>query len=154
MQSASQHLDVIDKYIQAKLEENHSPFPSNLAPSVHINCFGVIPKKHQAGKWQLITDLFFSRRASINNAIDSMCSMRYITVDQVAQQAVYLGKGCLLAKIDIKAAYHSVPVSPDQCHYLGMSWKNQTYVDSMLPFGPMISSKNLQRNCRCLGMVH
>ena len=138
MQSASQHPDVIDKYIQAELEEDRikGPFHSHLAPSVHINRFGVIPKKHQAGKWRLITDLSFPEGASINDAIDStLCSLKYITVDQVAQQAVRLGKGSLLAKIDIKAAYRLVPVSPYQRHYLGMSWKNQIYVDSMLPFG-------------------
>ena len=74
--------------------------------------------------------------SSINDAIDSaLCSLKYITVDQVAQQAVRLGKGSLLAKIDIKAAYRLVPVSPYQHHYLGMSWKNQICVDSMLPFG-------------------
>ena len=87
MQSASQHLDVIDKYIQAKLKKNRikGPFHSHLAPSVHINRFGLFLKKHQAGKWRLITDLSFPEGASINDAIDStLCSRKYITVDKVA----------------------------------------------------------------------
>ena len=83
-----------------------------------------------------MADLSFPEGASINNAIGStLCLLKYITVDQVAQQAVRLGKGPLLAKIDIKVAYRLVPVSPYQRHYLGMFWKNQIYVDIMLPFG-------------------
>ena len=77
----------------------------------------------------------FPEGASVNDAIDpALCSLKCITVDQVAQQAILLGKGSLIAKIDIKAAYRLVPVAPQQRHYLGMSWKNQIYVDGMLPF--------------------
>jgi len=55
----------------------------------------------------------------MNDAIDpALCSLRYITVDQVARKAISLGKGGLIVKIDIKAAYHLIPVSPnvvEQC---------------------------------------
>ena len=53
----------------------------------------------------------------------------------MARQAVLIGKGSLIAKIDIKAAYRLISVAPHQRHYLGMAWKNQIYMDSMLPFG-------------------
>jgi len=56
-------------------------------------------------------------------------------VGQVARQAIALGPGSLIAKIDIKAAYHLVPVAPADHHYLGMEWRGQIYVDGMLPFG-------------------
>lgn len=137
MQSALQHLEVIENYFQKELlqEQIWGPFPPHLAPSVHINHFGVIPNKRQPGKRQLITDLSFPEGASINDAIDpALCPLKYITVNQVAQQAILLGKGSLIAKIDIKAAYRLILVAPQQRHFLGMSWKNQIYVDSMLPF--------------------
>ena len=82
MLSAAQHPDVIDDYLQAELQEHRirSPFLFHLAPSVHINHFGVIPKKHQPGKWRLI---MFSDGASVNDAIEpTLCSLKYITVDQ------------------------------------------------------------------------
>jgi len=60
--------------------------------------------------------------------------LKYITVDHVACQAVLLGKGSLLAKIDIKLANCLIPVSPFERHYLGISWRNQIFVDGMLPF--------------------
>ena len=46
-----------------------------------------------------------------------------------------MGKGSLLAKIDIKSAYRLASVSPLDCKWLGMCWKEQIYVDSKLPFG-------------------
>ena len=97
--------------------------------------FGVIPKKHQPGKCRLITDLSFSEGRSVNDAIDtSLCSLKYITVEQVAKKAVLLGRGSLIAKIDIKAAYCLIPVSPADRHYLGMRWKDKVYIDAKLPF--------------------
>ena len=53
----------------------------------------------------------------------------------MAEHAVQLGKGSLIAKIDVKSAYHLIPVSPADCHYLGTEWKGNIYVDAKLPFG-------------------
>ena len=112
------------------------PFPSSTAPCVHINRFGVIPKKHQPGKWRLITDLSFPEGASMNDAIDpSLCSLTYVTVDTVAAAATSLGRHSLLAKIDVKSAYQLIPVHPSDCKWLGMQWQGRIYVDAMLPFG-------------------
>ena len=55
--------------------------------------------------------------------------------EPVAKKALQLGRGLLIAKIDIKSAYRLVPVSPLDRHYLGMQWDGQIYVDRMLPFG-------------------
>ena len=46
-----------------------------------------------------------------------------------------LGRGALLAKLDLKNAYRNVPIHPDDCMLLGVQWKEQVYVDSALPFG-------------------
>ena len=46
-----------------------------------------------------------------------------------------LGKGTLLAKIDIKSAYRVVPVHPEDRPLLGMKFQGRTYADATLPFG-------------------
>jgi len=38
--------------------------------------------------------------------------LKYITVDQVAKKTVLLGRGSLIAKIDIKSAYQLIPAAP------------------------------------------
>ena len=81
-------------------------------------------------------DLSYTEGASVNDSIDSiLCSLNYITVSQVASKAMSLGKGSLIAKIDIKTAYWLIPVSLQDHSYLGMKWNDNIYVDGMLPFG-------------------
>ena len=46
-----------------------------------------------------------------------------------------LGRGTQLAKWDIKNAYRMVLVHPSDRELLGMSWKDQTFIDTVLPFG-------------------
>ena len=46
-----------------------------------------------------------------------------------------LGKGCLLAKLDLKEAYRAVPVHPSDQRLLAVRWAGSTYIDRALPFG-------------------
>ena len=59
---------------------------------------------------------------------------RYITVDKAVEQIRSLGKGTLLAKIDIKSAFRLLPVHPADRHLLAMKWHDHLYVDTCLPF--------------------
>ena len=138
MPSTSENSQVIEEYLRKKIEQGNiiGPFSPHLTPAIRINRFGVISKKHQPGKWQLITDLSFPEGKSVNDAIDpKLCSLKYITVDQVAKQAIALGEGSLIAKIDIKSAYRLIPVAPKDRLYLGMNWEGKVYIDGMLLFG-------------------
>ena len=53
-----------------------------------------------------------------------------------------LGHGTLLAKFDIKSAYCTITVHPEDRLLLGMRRNGNLYIDAMLPFGlrsaPMI----------------
>ena len=102
-------------------------------PNIQVSRFGVIPKRSQPGKWQLI---LVPPGFSVNDAIDSeMCSLKYLTVDDAAKLILSLGKGTLMAKLDIAHAYRNIRVHTDDHHLLGMMWNNQLFVDTVLPFG-------------------
>ena len=62
---------------------------------------------------------------SVNNVIDpEMSSLTYIKVDDVANQAAQMGKGTLMAKMDVEEAYRIIPIHPDNRppgHILGWS---------------------------------
>ena len=135
---AKQNPEVVSNYLQSELEEGNivGPLSSHSLPDLHINRIGAIPKKHQPGKWRLITDLSAPEGFSVNDTIDpQLCSLSYITVQEVAAKAVELGKGSLIAKIYIKSAYRLIPICPHDCKWLGIQWQDQIYVDGMLPFG-------------------
>ena len=138
MQSAREHPQIIDDYL---LEESTTgrilgPFSPHTILNIHINRLASYQKKSQVGKWRLITDLSFPEGHSINDAISAeLCTLQYISVDQVALAAMQMGQGALLAKTDIKAAYHLIPVHPGDRVWLGMKWNHLIYVDTRLPFG-------------------
>ena len=46
-----------------------------------------------------------------------------------------MGRGTLLAKVDIKHAFRLLPVHPADRHFLAMCWRNQIFTDTCLPFG-------------------
>ena len=139
MGSACLHPAVITDYIRKELSLGRlaGPFPEDSPPcELHINRFGVIPKGHNTGKWRLITDLSFPPGRSVNDGIDpSLCSLSYITVDQVVEVAMHFGREALLAKVDIESAYRLIPVHPHDRPLQAVRWEGQLYVDAMLPFG-------------------
>ena len=96
----------------------------------------IIPKKNKPGKWRLIVDLSSPEDASVNDGIEKeICSLSYTSVDAVADKVMALGRGAMLAKMDIKQAYRMVPIHPQDRRLLGMRWEGKVYVDKTLPFG-------------------
>ena len=75
----------------------------------------------------------------MNDGIDSqkIYSQSYIIVDDVMRMAAGIGKGALLAKVDIKSVYQLIPVHPDDILLLTMPWNGRVIIDAtcMLLFG-------------------
>ena len=113
MVSVYQHAEVVESYLMNELQLGHilGPFERRAIPPVHVSGFGVIPKRHQPDKWRLIMNLSSPDGNSVNDKIDrAACSLSYVTVDDIARAALQLGRRALIAKTDIKHAYHQVPV--------------------------------------------
>ena len=56
-------------------------------------------------------------------------------IDDVAALVAVLGRGSLLAKVDIESAYRLIPVHPQDRPLQAMVWEGQLFIDPMLPFG-------------------
>ena len=107
------------------------PLDNSYMLSTHISRFGVIPKSHQVNKWQLIVDLSHPVGFSVNDGIPRcLSSIKYITIDNAIQEILRLGRGTMLAKIDIKNAFRLLPEHPGDRHLLGMSWSDGIYIDT------------------------
>ena len=121
---ADAHPQVITEHIREEAAAGHffGQIAEDQAQFVHISKFGVISKGHIPGKWHLITDLSSPGGHSMNDGNNlTICSLTYITVDQVAAVATSLGVGSLFAKKkDIQSAYRIVSVHPQDRPLLGV----------------------------------
>ena len=136
--STGEHPEVVEQYLSKEITAGRiiGPFPEAHIPGLQVSRMSVIPKGHTPGKWRLITDLSFPAGRSVNDGIDpNLCSLQYTCVEKVARAAQSMGRGALLAKLDVQAAYRLIPVHPDDCPLLGIRWGDSYYVDEMLPFG-------------------
>jgi len=138
MLSAYEHPEVVSEYLGEECLQGRiaGPFQTPPCPHTQLSSFGVIPKRHQKDKWRLILDLSSPESHSINDGIDSnLCSLAYVSIDDIAQVIAHLGPGTLIAKTDVKHAYRQIPVHPEDRPLLGMRWKGNYYLDTVLPFG-------------------
>lgn len=138
MKSAKENPQVIDEYLvkECSLGRIVGPLNPTILPGVHISRFGVIPKKHAQNEWRMILDLSSPEGSSVNDGVDpALCSLTYPSVRDAIAEIARLGKGALLAKVDVKSAFRIVPVHPEDRLLLGMKWREQLFIDTTLPFG-------------------
>ena len=85
---------------------------------LQINHFGVIPKSNQLGKWQLTVDLLHPSGHSINDGIDpELYTLSYASMDDAIVTILCLGRGTLLAKLDLPNNFGT-----SRWHHYRVSW--------------------------------
>ena len=137
MVSAKQHATIVSAYLAEECASRRviGPFDPRVLPQVTTSYFGVIPKS-TPGKWRLILDLSSPEGRSVNDGISSeFCLLSYVGVEDAAREVVRLGRGSILAKVDVKSAYRNIPIHPQDRWLLGMPWEGGLFVDTALPFG-------------------
>ena len=137
MRSAKEQADVVTNYLQdERAQQRVIDPPFSGGRTAHLSPFGVIPKPRQPGKWRLILDLSSPHGHSVNDGIDPhLCSLSYSRVDDATTRILALGRGTLLAKMEIQSAYQLISVHLDDRHLLGMRWRRSVTLDAALPFG-------------------
>ena len=134
--SALQHSQVVNEALKNEVTEKRMAGPFNTPPYNNLRCsgIGVVPKKD--GGWRLINHLSAPKDNSINDFIDpEEFSLQYATIDDAIRLCHTLGRGALMAKVDLKHAFRLCPVRRDDWHLLGIHWDGKYYVDKCLPFG-------------------
>ena len=135
--SAIQQPEVVEAKISKEIDAGRiaGPFQN---PPFHRFCvspLGVVPKK-AAGEFRLIHHLSYPKGLSVNDGIPSeLSTVSYANIDDAIRLVKNAGKGCFLAKTDIKSAFCIIPINPKDYHLLGMEWNNLFYYDRCMPMG-------------------
>ncbi len=135
--SARQCHHKISEFVAAECAAGRmlGPFEPLLVPMVHTSKIGAVSKS-TPGQYRLIVDLSSPSGHSVNDGIaTNRCSLTYVSVQEAAQRVLRLGRGALLAKVDIRSAYRNLPVHPDDRWLLGLRWEGGIFIDTVLPFG-------------------
>lgn len=136
LRSASEQPAAIDAYIasEVKVGRQAGPFPTPPMPNLIVSPLGTVPKDKGASH-RVIHHLSYPHGGdSVNSKIEEMeCVLA--SFDQGADLVRLAGRGALMTKIDIKAAYRCIPVRPADWHLLGMRWRGNYYYEKSLPFG-------------------
>ena len=136
LKSALEHPTVINDELMKEMKSQRIAGPFDTPPLPNLQCsgVGVVPKK--TGGWRMIMHLSAPLDNSINDGISKEeFTLRYSTVDDAVRIIRELGPNTLLAKMDIKSAFRTIPVRPEDRELLGIYWQQKYYVDCCLPFG-------------------
>lgn len=107
-------------------------------PPVIISPLGVIPKPD--GGVRLIHDCSRLQGLSVNDYVSNKEKHKYSSVDSASK---LVHKGYYMAKVDLKSAYRSVPISTKSQLVTGIRWefpdKTRYFYDCKLPFGSSLA---------------
>ena len=114
---------------------------------------GLVPK--DGGKdTRLIFHLSYprGRGTSVNaNTPEELCSVQYPDFNEAIQLCIKAGKGCKIAKSDMKSAFRNLGIKKQHWKFLVMKAESPLdgkvyyFVDKCLPFGASISCSHFQR---------
>ena len=96
---------------------------------------GLVPKK-DPNEYRLIHHLSFPEGSSVNDFIPDCCAtVRYASIRDASKSIKCIGRGCFMAKTDIKSAFRIIPIHPADHSLLGMKWDHMYYFDRCLAMG-------------------
>ena len=91
-----------------------------------------IPKLHQPGNYRLLLPKQYLCERQIS---PDLCFLHCTLVEEAVILVLNLGQIVLMAKTDLKSAYHKVPVHPDDQGLLGVCWDDHAWLDMAFPLG-------------------
>jgi hypothetical protein len=136
--SAFNHPEIISDAIEAELKKGRISEISDLPPNYFCSPIGLTPKytdSVQTG-WRVIFDLSAPQSSSVNDGIPrEYGTLVYETLNDAVQLVAQAGKGAVMMKRDLKAAFRHIPINPCDYWLLLFEWNTQYFVDMFLPFG-------------------
>ena len=110
------------------------PYDSPPFTSFRCSPIKTVAKKGSSVKFRVIHHLSYPHGRSVNSATaDWPCPLaRFAQAVDIVRR---LGRGCYMAKVDVKAAYRTIAVRPADWPLLGIYWQGRYYFHRTLPFG-------------------
>jgi hypothetical protein len=121
---------------ECRLGRRAGPFDSIPLHNFQCSPLGTVPKKDPK-KLRVIHHLSYPRNienASVNSTINDI-ECKLVKFSEVLSLVQAKGRGCLMAKYDIRNAFRLIRVRVQDQHLLGMLFQGKYYYELCLPFG-------------------
>ncbi len=150
---ATEHPQAVSAHLVKETGLNRVLGPCDSSPflfQAKISPLNSVAKKDSEER-RIILDCSFPPGSSVNDHIPAGkyqgqdITLTYPSVDQFARLIVVTGKGCLLFKRDLKAAYRQFRLDPGDVSRLCYIWQGKLYADMVLPMGLRSSAFICQR---------
>ena len=152
----------VDRYVEKELVEGAmmGPFSNNpLNVPLIISPLQTVEKRGSSNR-RVVVDLSYPSGTSVNDGIPKgqflgeEYVLEYPSIDALVDLIKEKGQGCLLYKVDLRRAYRQLPVDPHDYHLLGVSWRDQVFIDTALPNGLRTASTACQRTTNAVKYMH
>ena len=160
--SAFNHPDDVRQFIakEVQLQATAGPFSVNpFSFNFMTSPLLTVPKKDSTSR-RIVMDLSFPLGTSINDGIpkdtflDDPFKLHLPGIDSFLALIQKFGKGCLLFKKDLCRAYRQLPVDTHDYHYLGFSFDNLLFFDTVFPFGLRTATMACQHTTNAITFRH
>ncbi|MBV2113348.1 MAG: hypothetical protein KUF82_20545 [Candidatus Thiodiazotropha sp. (ex Ctena orbiculata)] len=142
LKSVVDNPEIAEEKIKQEVNLGRIAGPFSKRPISNMRCspIGLVEKK--SGGYRLITHLSHPPGLSVNEHInDSFASVKYSNFDNAVSIIKSLGKGCLIATMDVKSAFRLLPCYPGDFDLLGFKLGHSYFIDKMAPMGLRISCR-------------
>jgi RNase H./Reverse transcriptase (RNA-dependent DNA polymerase). len=132
------HNQVISDELQKELALGRLQKLDTLPQSYYCSPLGLVPKTENGNQtgWRRIFDLSSPTGNSVNDYINpAFGTLQYETFDDAINAIAASGKGSVMMKRDLKAAFRMIPVCTEDQWLLIFEWGENYYQELFLPFG-------------------
>ena len=131
----------VDCYFYKGVQSQAILGPFDHAPILDIsfNPLMSVPKEEEQRR--IIVDFSFPPGISVNDGISKVsyldCNVEFSlpSVQSMVTRINQLGKGCLMYKRDLRAAFRQFGIDPGDYKFTGLSWRGKVFLDTRLAMG-------------------
>ena len=135
LSSAYDHVDTVSAYLSNECAAGRWLVYSITRPVLTCAAQALTQSPKSLGEYKL-SCTSDPEGHSVNDGINKdNFFLHYVMVDDAVRLISKHGRGCLLAKAGLKHAFRICPVNKADWPLLGIHWRGQYYVDTVLPFG-------------------
>ena len=117
--------------------------PAPPFPAFACSLPGCVPKKPDS--WRSILDLSAHAGSNVNDGVPEAGAVLYVRFDQIFRMFAQLGRGALIAKVDLRRAFHQMPGTS---RLLALALLGNCYADLRLSLGHTILASLAQHSGR------